>query len=107
MTSCVVDNRFGSAATDVKPSWERFAGNAYECRVLLIPEDEGGYSAHAMRLPGVVSEGETIEEALANVREAFVGAVRAYLDSGREIPWADADVEKSRNVEERWIVVNV
>lgn len=44
------------------------------------PEPEGGYSALCPDL-GVASQGETIEEAEANLREA----VELYLDSAREL----------------------
>ncbi len=40
-------------------------------RVILEPSDEGGYTAYLPSLPGCISEGETIEESLANIREAI------------------------------------
>ena len=40
-------------------------------RVLLQPSDEGGYTVFVPSLPGCVSEGETREEALANIKEAI------------------------------------
>lgn len=107
MATSLFEERLGSPVEPINQEWVSLSDRAYECRVLLVPESEGGYSAHATRLPGVVSEGETIEEALANVGEAFAGAVRAYLDSGRDIPWGNAEVEKTPGAEERWIVVNV
>jgi len=39
-------------------------------RVLLHPAEEGGYWVEAPALPGCVSEGDTYDEALANIREA-------------------------------------
>ena len=39
--------------------------------VVLEPSDEGGYTAYVPSLPGCISEGETREEALANIREAI------------------------------------
>ena len=47
-----------------------------QLRVLLEPSDEGGYSVSVPALPGCVSEGETRDEALANIREA----IELYLD---------------------------
>lgn len=45
-------------------------------KVILEPSDEGGYTVYVPSLPGCISEGETIEEALRNVREA----IELYLE---------------------------
>jgi len=45
-------------------------------RVVLEPSDEGGYTATVPALPGCISEGDTRDEALANIEEA----VRLYLE---------------------------
>ena len=39
--------------------------------VILEPQDEGGYTVRCLELPGAISEGETKEEALANIKEAI------------------------------------
>jgi predicted RNase H-like HicB family nuclease len=40
--------------------------------VVLTPEmEEGGYSVSVPALPGCVSQGETVEEAIANIRDAI------------------------------------
>jgi len=44
--------------------------------VVLEASEEGGYTAYVPSLPGCLSEGETREEALANVREA----IQLYLE---------------------------
>ncbi|HBI45233.1 MAG TPA: hypothetical protein DDY78_20615 [Planctomycetales bacterium] len=44
-------------------------------KVILHPENEGGYSVAIPALPGCVSCGDTMEEALANVREAAEGMI--------------------------------
>jgi predicted RNase H-like HicB family nuclease len=48
--------------------------------VLLEPEDDGGYVVSVPALPGCISQGDTREEALANIREA----ISVYLDDCRE-----------------------
>ncbi len=40
-------------------------------KVVLEPSDEGGYTAHVPSLPGCISEGETMEDAIANIQEAI------------------------------------
>ena len=45
-------------------------------RVVLEPSDEGGYTVYVPSLPGCVSEGDTEEEALVNIREA----IELYLE---------------------------
>jgi antitoxin HicB len=47
----------------------------------LSPEDGGGFLATIPDLPGCASDGETAEEALANVRDA----VAAWLDEARAL----------------------
>jgi predicted RNase H-like HicB family nuclease len=44
-------------------------------KVILEPSDEG-YTVYAPSLPGCISEGETVEEALVNIREA----IKLYLE---------------------------
>ena len=39
--------------------------------VVLEPSDEGGYTVYVPSLPGCVSEGDTIEEALTDIQEAI------------------------------------
>lgn len=45
-------------------------------RVVLEPSDEGGYTVHVPSLPGCISEGETIDDALANIQDA----IELYLE---------------------------
>lgn len=37
---------------------------------VLTPDVDGGYAAQIAELPGAISQGDTVEEALANVRDA-------------------------------------
>jgi predicted RNase H-like HicB family nuclease len=45
--------------------------NSMRLKVVLEPSDEGGYTVYVPSLPGCISEGETVEEALDNIREAI------------------------------------
>jgi predicted RNase H-like HicB family nuclease len=39
--------------------------------VILEPSDEGGFTVYVPSLPCCISEGDTMEEALANIGEAL------------------------------------
>jgi len=39
--------------------------------VILRREEKGGYSVRCVELPGAISQGETEEEALANIKDAI------------------------------------
>ncbi len=104
----MVEERKGALTTYIEsPEWHEFNENTYQCRVLLCPEEGGGYSAHALRLPGVVSQGESVQEALVNITDAFQGAISVYQEEGVEIPWTDVDLDRPKGSVERWILVNV
>ena len=41
-------------------------------RVVLEPSEDGGYTIFVPSLPGCISEGESVEDALGNIQEAIV-----------------------------------
>ena len=45
-------------------------------RIVLEPSDEGGYTVYVPDLPGCISEGDTVADAMANIREA----IELYLE---------------------------
>jgi predicted RNase H-like HicB family nuclease len=45
-------------------------------KVVLEPSDEGGYTIYVPSLPGCISEGDTIEESLSNIKKA----IELYLE---------------------------
>jgi len=49
-------------------------------KVVLEPAEEGGYTVFVPSLRGCISEGETREEALLNIKEA----IELYLEPGEE-----------------------
>jgi predicted RNase H-like HicB family nuclease len=48
-------------------------------KIVVHEAEEGGYRAEVPALPGCVSQGETMDELLANVREA----IQAWLKTDR------------------------
>lgn len=49
-------------------------------KVIIHPAEEGGFWAEVPSLPGCVSEGDTLEETLANIREAPEGWLEVAAD---------------------------
>jgi antitoxin HicB len=54
--------------------------------VILLQEPDGGYVARVAALPGCVSQGDTRDEALANVREAAEAYVEDCIAMGDVVP---------------------
>ena len=52
----------------------------------LSEEDGGGYVITFPDLPGCMSDGETIDEAIANGRDAFATWMSAHVHQGKPIP---------------------
>ncbi len=48
----------------------------YFFKAIIVPGEEGGFTAYVPKLPGCVSEGETYEECLANIKEAAAALFR-------------------------------
>ena len=59
-------------------------------RVILEPSDEGGYTVTVPALPGCISEGNTREEALRNIREA----IELYLEPAEDDASYSPDAEQ-------------
>ena len=55
-------------------------------KIVLEPSDEGGYTAIVPSLPGCVSEGDTKDKALRNVREAIELYLEDVREAGEPIP---------------------
>ncbi|WP_345270778.1 type II toxin-antitoxin system HicB family antitoxin [Nibrella viscosa] len=67
-------------------------------RVILRKEPEGTYTAMVPSIPGCVTWGETIEEAIEMAREAAEGCLEVYTEQGIEIPDDSDTFEYSINV---------
>lgn len=54
--------------------------------VVLLAEGDGRYSASVPALPGTLSWGDAVEDALANITEAIEGMLAVLRDAGEEPP---------------------
>ncbi len=55
-------------------------------------EPEGGYSVSVPTLPGAISQGDTLDEARENIREAIRGILVSRRRHGLPIPAEDEEV---------------
>lgn len=59
----------------------------YDFKVLLEPDEEaGGYVVSCPALPGCYTQGDTIDEALDNVKEAILLCLEDMMDQHQPIP---------------------
>jgi len=54
-----------------------------EIELVFAPEDDGGYHVYAPDLPGLHSQGGTLEEAIVNGQEALELYVEGLREEGR------------------------
>ena len=54
--------------------------------LLFSLQPEGGFTVTSPLLPELVTEGDTLDDALANARDALAAVVEAYEDLGRTLP---------------------
>ena len=72
--------------------------------LVFTPQPEGGFTVTSPALPELLTEGDTLDEAYANVPDALAAVIELYEDQGRSLPqttslphdqvvWFDALVE--------------
>jgi antitoxin HicB len=77
------DDLVYTRASEVRMMEERFA---YKLPLVFEPQPEGGYTVTCPILPELITEGDTIAEALANAKDALIAIIEAYADLGRSLP---------------------
>jgi len=54
--------------------------------LVLAPQPEGGYTVTSPLLPELHTEGDTADEAVANVQDAVAAVIELYEELGRPLP---------------------
>jgi predicted RNase H-like HicB family nuclease len=63
------------------------SGRQYSYTIILDPDsEEGGYTVTVPALPGVVTQGDTLEEAIAMAKEAIQCHIEGLLADGEPVP---------------------
>ena len=60
--------------------------HVYRVPLVLTTQEEGGYTVTSPALPGLVTEGDSLEQALENVRDALRATLELYEDTDRPVP---------------------
>jgi predicted RNase H-like HicB family nuclease len=67
-------------------------------RILLRKEPEGGYTVIVPSLPGCVTYGDTVEEAIEMATEAIELYLKSLKEHGEEIPTEEGTLEYTLTV---------
>ena len=70
-------------------------------------KEDGTFVSYCLNLTGAVSCGDSLQEAVENLREAVAGCISSYLEAGKEIPWTEAPGSKDEYDFAEWIDVDV
>ena len=69
--------------------------NTLNYRVILRKEPEGGYTVNVPSLPGCITYGDTVDEAIQMSKEAISLYIESLQEHGEEIPTDDETLEYS------------
>ena len=58
----------------------------YKIPLIFEPQPEGGFTVTSPLLPELITEGDTVEEVMENVKDALRAVLELYEDMGRPIP---------------------
>ena len=58
----------------------------YRVPLVFTPQPEGGFTVTSPVLPELLTEGDTLAEAQANVHDAFEAVAELYAEEGRPLP---------------------
>jgi antitoxin HicB len=58
----------------------------YRIPLVFTPQPEGGYTVTSPVLPELITEGDTLKEARANVEDAFAAVLEIYAEQNRVLP---------------------
>ena len=61
--------------------------NDYHYTIILHPDtDEGGYTVTVPSLPGCITQGETLEEAITMAKDAIRLHIESLIEDGQPVP---------------------
>lgn len=67
----------------------------YKIPLLLTPQPEGGFTVTSPLLPELITEGDSMDEVLANVQDALEAVIEMYEDLGKQLPYNLQSVDQN------------
>jgi len=61
-------------------------GNNREVEVVFEPQPGGGFTLYSPDLPGMVTQGDTMKDAVVNAEEAIALYVESMRERGKDVP---------------------
>jgi antitoxin HicB len=58
----------------------------YKLPLILSPQPEGGFTVTSPILPELITEGDTADDALNNVKDALAAVIEIYEEQGKALP---------------------
>ncbi len=76
----------------------------YKLPLVFEPQPEGGFTVTSPLLPELITEGDTFDDAMENVRDALAAVIEAYQDLGRTLPQGLAISDQNTEVRAEMVI---
>lgn len=74
--------------------WKAPERTRHEFQAAATPDEDGGFAIFALHYPGVISDGDTLDEAVHNIADAFLLMLESRQHHGESMMFSDAPVEQ-------------
>jgi antitoxin HicB len=68
--------------------------HSYKIPLMLTAQPEAGYAITSLALPELITDGDTVEEALAHAQDALAAIVELYEDLSKPVPLVRHDSQR-------------
>lgn len=87
----IAEGTGGGTAKDNQHQTPLYRRTSVKLKIVLEASEEGGYTVYVPSLPGCISEGDTKEDALANIREAIELYLEPVEDDNTILPGSEIE----------------
>ncbi|MFG0268020.1 MAG: type II toxin-antitoxin system HicB family antitoxin [Rhodopirellula sp. JB055] len=72
--------------------WRYPSDNCYTFEAVLTPDEDGGFVICAKHYPGIVSDGDSADEAIQNIQEAFLALAESRKAHNESMMYSEEPV---------------